>query len=285
MIRIVLCLLYFMNILPKLKVFNSNRFTYQNQRIYYSKNQLLNENEIRNNNFNKIITISPGGYKGFYQLGIASYIRDNYKINDYLFSGASAGAWVSLMMVYKGDHHEFVEDLINFTKTINNTRLDYIQNQLKEVILSKYKTDEFDFSRLFIGVVQINKIYKLPYLNIYTNFTTLEDAIDCCIVSSHIPFITGGLIKKYNNKISFDGGFSNFPYLKIFNSSIILNIHPNLWVYANSNNKKNKLSTIYNFSIYDFTTLFFIGQFNLTQLYNKGYNDSKNNKYKLYNIL
>ena len=49
----------------------------------------------------KIISISPGGFKGFYQLGISSYIKDNYYTENILFTGASAGAWVSLMMVYK----------------------------------------------------------------------------------------------------------------------------------------------------------------------------------------
>jgi hypothetical protein len=105
----------------------------------------------------------------------------------------------------------------------------------------------------------------------------LEEVIEACIASSHIPFVTGGLVKKYKNKISFDGGFSNFPYLNFNDTSIVLHIHPNLW------NKKNNSFYIknINLNINDYTTLFYIKNFNLSELYNNGYNDSNNNKDKL----
>jgi hypothetical protein len=254
--------------------FNNNIYS-NKQFIYNGKNLCdnFNQNYISKN----IITISPGGFKGFYQLGIGSFIKDNYKLDNYYFSGASSGAWVSLMMVYKGNHHLFVNNLINFIKSINFSSLHHIQKQLKIRLLNNYKSNEFDFSRLFIGVVQLDNIFKIPYLNIYTNFKSLEDAIDCCIASSHIPIITGGLIKKYNNKISFDGGFSKFPYLKINNLSIILNIHPNLWFYSD-NEKINNLSKIYNFNIFDLTSLISIENFNLSLMYYNGYKDSQKKK-------
>jgi hypothetical protein len=272
-----------MPILVNLGIIKNYLFhNYQKQFLYNSANICNNFNQ--NYNSNKIIAISPGGYKGFYQLGIASYIKDNYKLDNYYFSGASAGAWVSLCMIYKGNHNIFINDLIDFMKNIKSKRLDLIQHQLKIHLLTKYNTKEFDLSRIFIGVVQFDKIYKKPYLNIYTNFQTLEDAIDCCIVSSHIPFITGVLIKKYNNKISFDGGLSNYPYLKINNLPIVLNIHPKLWIYSDNKNPNN-LSNIYNFNLYDFTTLFSIQNLNLSEMYYNGYNNSQKNKYLLDRVL
>lgn len=42
--------------------------------------------------------ISPGGLRGFYTHGVCKFIRDNYKISNYTFHGASAGAWNSLYM-------------------------------------------------------------------------------------------------------------------------------------------------------------------------------------------
>jgi len=51
----------------------------------------------------KIIAISPGGYHGFYMMGISNYIKENYDLSNYLFTGASAGAWNALFMTYKGD--------------------------------------------------------------------------------------------------------------------------------------------------------------------------------------
>lgn len=239
-------------------------------RLNFIKNLYINNINIDKKS---IISISPGGYKGFYQLGIASYIKDNYNTNNYLFSGASAGAWVSLMMVYKGNHHSLINNIINWTNEINTTHLYVIQHQLKNKILTNYNNNEFDLKRIYIGVVQIDKLYSLPNINIYNNFASLEEALDCCIASSHIPFITGGLIKKYKNKFSFDGGFSNYPYLKLEDKSIILHIHPNLWL---NNKTKNK-----SLDIKEFTTLFSIKNFNLFQLYKNGYADSKKNKEKL----
>ena len=240
----------------------------------------------------KIISISPGGFKGFYQLGIASYIKDTYRTENILFTGASAGAWVSLMMVHKGDHKQLINDLIKWTNesSENNNQLGIIVQQLKTKILVNYKTSDFDLSRLFVGVVQIDKMYTPPKLFIHNNFLTLEEAVDCCIASSHIPFITGGLIKKYKNKISFDGGFSNFPYLKISNTLSIFHIHPKLWIENELNNElsksksKNKILNL-NFNLHDYTTLFSRSELNLYDLYNRGYNNSINNKHILDKIL
>ena len=47
-------------------------------------------------------------------------------------------------------------------------------------------------------------VFKFQVINTFENLETL---LDCCIVSSHIPYITSGnLIKVYDNKITFDGG-------------------------------------------------------------------------------
>jgi hypothetical protein len=100
--------------------------------------------------------------------------------------------------------------------------------------------------------------------NIYTDFDNLEDAIDCCIASSHIPFITGTLINKYKNNYAFDGGFSSYPYLNIKRPS--LHITPSVW---NENEKRD-------------CSFLKIENFNLEKLYEKGYLDTeKKGKNKL----
>ena len=33
----------------------------------------------------KLITISPGGFKGFYLLGILSYIKETYNLDDFIY--------------------------------------------------------------------------------------------------------------------------------------------------------------------------------------------------------
>ena len=140
-----------------------------------------------------------------------------------------------------------------------------MQLYLKQLLLRKYNKNNFDLTRIFIGVTVLKKLDIST--NIFFNFNTLEDAIDCCIASSHIPFLTGGFVNKYNNAISFDGGFSNAPYLDINNT--ILHINPNIW------SKRSH-------TIIDFEDLIAdLNEINFYKLYVKGFKDTKNNKSKL----
>jgi hypothetical protein len=160
---------------------------------------------------NKLINITPGGIYGYYDAGITKILKDKFDLRDCIFSGASAGSWNSLFMVYKRDNHG---DIMNNIFEINFSKSDSIKNlqlKLKEKILSNYKTEDFDLDRLFISVC----VYENYSLNnyIYTDFQSLEEAIDCCVASSNIPLLTGNIIFKYKNKISFDGGFLSNPYI------------------------------------------------------------------------
>ena len=255
-------------------------FIQQNQLSYYvdiENNTLCNgdgtikkEFYLKNNTFiqdKRLISISPGGYKGFYQMGICSFIKENYsnELRNYIFSGASAGAWNSLFMTFQKEHGTLVEKILdkNIKKQKNLQQTEY---KLKELILSSYNDADFDLNRLFIGVTTINDNYKLQ-TNIFSDFDNLEDAVDCCIASSHIPFITGGFLKKYHNMYVFDGGFTKHPYMNLLKTD--LHITPDLW-----NKKNNKFSL----SIEDYTTLFSKNKFNIRNLYQEGYDDSHKNK-------
>jgi hypothetical protein len=229
---------------------------------------------------NIIVSISPGGYKGFYILGIASYIRDHYNIDNCIFSGASAGAWVSLLMTYKGNYKLLLDKMGVFTEDFKKQDIPSMENYMKHMLLLNCQKDDFHLSRLFIGVVQMDK-WKFK-TNIYSEFHSLEDAIDCCISSSHIPFITGKMTHVYNNKYTFDGGFSKCPYLH--NSHI--HIHPSIWpnnaTNTNTNTNTNKQSLLSNIiPVNRYTTLFTKDKYVFEDLYWKGYNHAKNNKDKL----
>ena len=82
----------------------------------------------------------------------------------------------------------------------------------------------------------------------------LEDCLDCCIASSHIPLITNGLIHKYDEKFTFDGGFSSNPYIK---AGYI--IAPNMYRELADGLNSGK---------------------DARQLYNEGYNDSSEDRSK-----
>lgn len=249
-----------------------NSFLFRKPRITQGNNiidscnliELNKNNEFFNNK--KLITISPGGYKGFYTQGICIYIKENYNINNYIFSGASAGSWNALFMTCKKDISMTSKYIIEST-TKDAKRLIELQNKVKENILNYYTTDDFELDKLFIGVTTLHN-FKLK-TTIYSKFCNLEDAINCCFASSHIPFITGNILNKYKNIISFDGGFSNNPYFDSIKSDF--HISSNLLNFENKN--ENNF-----FSIENITSLFSKEKYDCNKLLIDGYNDAKNNK-------
>jgi len=242
---------------------NNNIYCNSQANLFINGNNFLNDK--------KLITISPGGYKGFYLLGILSYIKEKYETDHLIYSGASAGAWNGLFMCYKGDPMTFVYNILdyNITHTKSITELEYF---LKYKLLSSYKTDDFDLRRLFVGVTTIK--FFAPSTNIFSDFESLEDAINCCFASSHIPFVTGGLTNKYHNMFTFDGGFSKYPYL---DREKLVHISPSMW-------RPKEPTTVFNTmqrslqSIKSYSEFFSMSKNNLLELFDDGYQDAKNNK-------
>ena len=244
----------------------------KNNLIYCEKDKelFLEDNEFIKNK--KLISISPGGLKGFYELGVLSYIKDNYNMENYIFSGASAGAWNALFMCFKNDTKVFVFNLLSDYKLLQVKNINELEYYLKYKLLTKYNSNDFDLRRLFIGVTTLKK-FK-PVTNIFSDFNNLEDAINCCIASSHIPFITGGITNRYHDKYAFDGGFSTYPYLNFTEN--VLHITPGMWKKLN-NQKKNFFNKFASLDI--IIELFLIAKKkNYMQLFDYGYQDAKINK-------
>jgi len=164
---------------------------------------------------------------------------------------------------------EIQEQLVD--NTIQNASSIFdMEQKLKSKILNKYTIDDFDLRRLFIGVTTVNQYtYNTT---IFSGFNNLEDAVNCCIASSHIPMVTGGLTNIYQNFFSFDGGFSKYPYLNI--TKPVLHITPSIWN-KNDTNKNRKLR------ITDYTTLFSKNKFIFIDMVDKGYRDAHENKEEL----
>lgn len=215
-----------------------------------------------------LIRVSPGGLKGFYTLGILNYLRNHYAMNNYIYSGASAGAWNSLIMCSTRDT-KFVNGFIDslFVPVSRAKSIEEIQWVFKHKLLESFDSSDFDFSRLHIGVV----VYKNKRLEtqIYSRFDNLSDAIDCCTSSSHIPLITGKLIKNYREQLVFDGGFSSDPYIK--SANCVLHVSPNMWadIKPDSNG----------FSIGEFINNFSLSRNNPKELYALGYADAQANSH------
>lgn len=240
------------------------KFEYDNITDYFFDNKYLSDKNI--------INIYPAGLRGFYEMGICIYIKEKYNIDNYIFSGASAGAWNSLLMAYKGD-------AINFKNFIFDINFDNVKSvfglqlYLKKKLLEKFSSNDFDFKKVYIGVTVFEQLKFKNY--IFTDFESLEDAIDCIIASSNIPFITGKLIYKYKNRICFDGGFSKDPY--VHNPDLNLVIHPD--IFKVDNQIDNQINILDN-------DLFELDFKKLLKLFEQGYNDAvKNDEFIKKNIL
>ena len=241
---------------------NNNIYSDNAAKLFINENKFL---------FNKkLITISPGGFKGFYLLGILTFVKETYDTNDLIYSGASAGAWNSLFMCYKGNSLPFIYNLLDYNLKKSKSILEF-EYYLKYKLLSNYNENDFDLNRLFIGVTTLQKLF--PQTNIFADFETVEDAINCCIASSHIPFITGGITNKYHNMFTFDGGFSNYPYL---DRERLLHISPSMWNIEDKE-ENNKIKKNWK-KMKKYTEIFSISKNNLLELFDDGYNDAKKNK-------
>ena len=253
-------------------------FTNKNSLVYCEKDKelFLEDNDFIKNK--KLISISPGGLKGFYELGVLSYIKDNYNMENYIFSGASAGAWNALFMCFKNDTKQFVFSLLSDYKLSQVKSINELEYYLKYKLLMQYNSSDFDLRRLFIGVTTLQNFR--PVTNIFSDFNNLEDAINCCIASSHIPFITGSITNRYHNKYVFDGGFSKYPYLNFTEN--VLHITPGMW--KKLNNKNNQF--LNKFASLDIIIELFLitKKKNYMQLFDYGYQDSKIHKLLLDDI-
>jgi len=231
----------------------------QQSDIYLKQNEFLKDK--------KIISISPGGLKGFYLMGVVAYIKENYNLDPFIFSGASAGAWNALFMVFKKEPIEIVTDIIDdsIKKAESISELEHI---MKYKLLTSYKSEDFDLKRLFVGITTFSN-FKVN-TNIFSDFDDLEDALNCCIASSHIPLITGGITNKYHNVYAFDGGFSKYPYLNI--TKPVLHITPSMWdLSGNGTFKKTP-------DIFSYSALLAKRKYDFMELFDNGYKDAQTNK-------
>lgn len=212
----------------------------------------------------KTISISPGGFLGYYSLGVVDYLKEHYDLSDVLYTGASAGSWISIVLAYKGDHKNFINKLDIFCEKIIDAKS--FQCYMKTKILENFVSEDFDLHKVFIGTTKLNGIKYSK--EIHCGFLTLKDTLECCEASSHVPFVSGNIFNKYKKEYHFDGGFSNYPYLETNNN--LLHVNHDMW-----KDKKVK----YRFS--ECIGLFYRGTKDLKQLYEDGYNDTEKNKNKL----
>lgn len=171
-----------------------------------------------------LITVYPGGLTGFYSLGVSAYIKDTYDVSKYYFLGASAGSWNSLLFTSKDPSEKVINDLLSTKLFYTSRTLPQLTEGLSDHIRTNYKDDDFNLDRLHISVSKLDLWRFKPH--ILYNFTDLNDAVNGCLYSSYIPFVTSKFRRMPINNIIMDGGINTFPPKQI---SAYLNIYPSMW--------------------------------------------------------
>lgn len=255
----------------------------------------------------KIISISPGGLAGFYMLGVTKYLKEHYELSDYEILGASAGSWNALAMSYNKPIHYLINDIMdnyshsyycyenenennykgsyynkdksNNQEIINNclnneysgvSSIQEIQYNIRSLLLNNYNENEFDLDKINIATTLFTNTGFRQV--IVSDMVTLEQAVDSCIASSHIPFITGDLLLKVDDNLFFDGGLKGFPPENI---NPYFSITPDIWGFKFTDyfkiphfNKKNDVvNPVNDIDIMSFENLL-----------EKGYDDSRENR-------
>ncbi len=227
---------FYHNLKPDTKIINKNNLLIQNKN-YNSFNLDLRNDELNYNSLkeplynNNIITCEPAGTNGFYSLGVSYYLKQNYDLTDFQFAGASAGAWNCLLLSLNDDNNfrNAINKIINIKKDDsrkpNFKKLITIQNEIQNIINNDLDQKNLNYNNLYIGICFL-KGFRISSELVY-NFSSISEITDCCRASSHIPFVTGNLLRKYKNIIAIDGGLTNLPLSLIKNP--YFNIHTGMW--------------------------------------------------------
>jgi hypothetical protein len=145
------------------------------------------------------ILIAPGGYKGIYMLGICHYLKNHFEIDDKIITGLSCGSLLSLFLKLKDDLDQpFIGEIF---KLNSNSSISTLLQELLNIVLTQYKTEDFDLTKIQIGVTTFKGF------EIFDKFLNLKDIASCCTSSCFVPFVTyTDLLLIYHNRITFDGG-------------------------------------------------------------------------------
>ena len=203
------------------------------------------------------IIISPGGYNGFYQLGICHYIKNHFNYTDKKIVGFSAGSWAGLFLCLDNKcSNECLRIIFNKTKRCCSlTKMPAIFNYA----ITQFKESDFNLNHLYVCMTNTSN----NSLFIKNNFLTIKDCADSCIGSSFVPMVTyNDIFYFYNHKSVADGGMCYKNYIKKINTEKVLVINSSLF------KKKKYFSMIRGF---------FKPKRSLYELYILGYQNAKNN--------
>jgi predicted patatin/cPLA2 family phospholipase len=189
----------------------------------------------------KSLVIKPGGLRGFYMIGICTYIQKNYDIEDWHIYGSSAGAWNALYLSCK-KKDLFIKEA-QYLDQYSYASLNDLERTMKDKLLNRFTLEDFDVHRLHLCVSSKRRFFPWFRKNIINDFIDLDDLIECCIASSHLPYVSNGkFYYRYRNKKCLDGGVFRNPHQNYMKPDFI--IEPSMWKKDKIKMKKKNMTSI-----------------------------------------
>lgn len=151
------------------------------------------------------VSIAPGGWYGFYSLGVMMHMKSSYDLSNVVIGGSSAGAHVSIYALSQRDDHHImtraIDPLINLLVD-SSLRRDY-EKRVRRV----YESADLalDFSRGFTTVTTLRVRRPFVQNRLERGFLTESEMIDSVIRSSFVPGLFGSLGIVRDGHMDIDG--------------------------------------------------------------------------------
>lgn len=192
----------------------------------------------------KIISIKPGGLKGFYVLGICKFIKEVYPLDDCYFYGSSAGSWNAVYLSLPFDNSYYFNEIFKLKPQKIKTLYE-LELELKNIILNYIEINKLEYNVSSLNKkcnICLSEFKEYKFKKIIVNdFKDCEDLLETCIASSHLPLYSNGkFFYNYKNKKIIDGGLFRKNYPKHIQPDLIIShkIFKNKEIYkfSSSNN-------------------------------------------------
>ena len=195
----------------------SQSFNLLNGNMLIKKYRKRNEKVINLENSNKkIIYLGPGGFTMPYTLGICKYIKDNYDLSDYNFIGSSAGSWLAVYLASDINEQQIYNLLDEYSlKFETKNKFIHKWKHTTNFLSDKFKiliNDKTFIQNKKIGISVTRYKNKKIKNEIINNYSSLEELLILCKLSSHIPILSGKILPRYNNIITIDSFFSEITF-------------------------------------------------------------------------
>lgn len=210
------------------------------------------------------ISFSHTGGHFSYQLGIAKYLQQKFKLDNFKYAGVSGGSQCALCLALNISVDYYFQNFVlkTFDSKYNSNyhELQYISKKNIKFISKKYNLKLLD-NKLYIGTTKIYPYWHSITFNKWGG--DFDNLFSCICATQYIPFIFGNIFFTIHNQKYIDGAFTNLYYKPTKDKWL----HIDLW-----NFKEGNIFDRYFLDIINLINLF-DKNFHIKQ-YENGFNDA-----------